>query len=59
MTFNSYRYPRYHLTPPAPADQPWTPVGPSDPATADEAAEGEIDLTAVDLRDAQGAITRF
>ncbi len=62
MAFNSYRYPRYHLAPPAPADHPWTPVASSDATGKDDHTneiEGEIDLTTIDLRVAEGTITWF
>ena len=57
MGFNSYRYPRDHLTPPTPADEPWSPVGPGEPASTHKATGGEIDLTKIDLTEPEEAPT--
>jgi hypothetical protein len=62
VAFNSYRYPRYHLAPPAAADHPWTPVASvdqTDDGGHTNEVEGEIDLTTIDLRVAEGTVTWF
>ncbi len=59
MAYLSYRYPRHHLRLPAAADTPWQPVGPQDSEAHELEPDGEIDLTTIDLREAQGSVTRF
>jgi hypothetical protein len=64
VAFNSYRYPRYHLSPPTRVGSPWTPGDAVDAETAEVSPPDEIDLTGIDLttidlREAQGAVTRF
>lgn len=59
MAFNSYRYPRYHLSPPTRVGSPWTPTESTGPDLTEQDADGEIELTTIDLREAQGTVTRF